>query len=182
MLHMPVRGLEAGILMSDVLLNAMHFRRIVIMKYSRRALLMLVGAAPVVALLPLKGRAATPPVYAEGGVAVDGTDVVAYFSEGRPVAGDPAITHDWNGATWRFTSEANRAAFAADPEAYAPQYGGYCSWAVSNGYTASTVPEAWKIVDGKLYLNFSKRIQRRWERDIPGRIAAADANWPSVLD
>ncbi|MEL6840644.1 MAG: YHS domain-containing (seleno)protein, partial [Pseudomonadota bacterium] len=59
--------------------------------------------------------------------------------------------------------------------------GGYCAFAVSQGYTASTIPEAWKIVDNKLYLNFSRRVQRRWERDIPGHIAAADANWPSVL-
>ena len=72
--------------------------------------------------------------------------------------------------------------FAADPEKYAPQYGGYCAWAVSQGYTASTDPEAWKIVDGKLYLNYSKSVQQTWEQDIPGNIAAGDGNWPKVLN
>ncbi len=152
------------------------------MTLTRRHALGLALAAPALGLLaPRVARAGTPPIYAEGGVAIDGTDPVAYFRDARPVAGDAAITHDWQGATWRFASAANRDAFAADPAAYAPQYGGYCAWAVAEGYTASTVPEAWRIVDGRLYLNYSRRIQRRWERDIPGHIAAADANWPGVL-
>ena len=87
----------------------------------------------------------------------------------------------WRGATWHFASDANRALFEADPLAFAPQYGGWCAWAVAEGYTASTVPDAWSIVDGRLYLNFSRSVQRRWERDIPGNIARADANWPGVL-
>ena len=156
------------------------------MALNRRAFLTLAVAAPAAGLAaPLLGSrtvaAAKPAVYADDGIAIDGSDPVAYFTEGRPVAGKADLTHDWMGVSWRFSSEENRAAFAANPEGYAPQYGGYCAYAVSEGYTASIVPEAWKIVDGKLYLNYSRRIQRRWERDIPGRIAAADANWPSVL-
>lgn len=151
------------------------------MPMTRRQLFSLVLAAPAVAAFAPSAMAATPEVYAEGGIAVDGTDVVAYFTDGAPTAGDATITHDYMGATWQFSSEANRDAFAADPEAYAPQYGGYCAYAVSQGYTASTVPEAWSIVDDKLYLNFSTSVKRRWERDIPGHIAAADVNWPSVL-
>jgi hypothetical protein len=151
------------------------------MPITRRYLLTLAVAAPAVAAFAPNAMAATPEVYAEGGIAVDGTDVVAYFIEGAPVAGDAAITHEHMGATWRFSSEANRDAFIADPAAYAPQYGGYCAYAVSQGYTASTVPEAWTIVDDKLYLNYSSGVKRRWERDIPGHIAAADANWPTVL-
>lgn len=151
------------------------------MSITRRHLFSLVIAAPVVAALAPHAMAATPEVYANDGIAVDGTDVVAYFTDGAPVAGDAAITHDYMGVTWQFSSEVNRAAFAADPEAYVPQYGGYCAYAVSQGYTASTVPEAWSIVDDKLYLNFSSGVKRRWERDIPGHIAAADANWPGVL-
>lgn len=147
---------------------------------TRRQTLAFVAALPAV-LAVRPALAATPEIYAEGGVAIDGTDPVAYFVDGGPVAGDPAITHQWKGATWRFASEANRAAFAADPEAYAPQFGGYCAWAVAEGYTASTVPDAWTIHDGKLYLNFSRRIRRRWERDIPGNVARGDANWPAVL-
>ena len=67
------------------------------------------------------------------------------------------------------------------PEKYAPQYGGYCAWAVSQGYTASSDPTAWKIVNGKLYLNYSVGVQRKWSEDIPGNIAKADSNWPNVL-
>ncbi len=141
----------------------------------------LIASGGVLLAAPSLLRAATAPVYSDRGVAVDGSDMVAYFTQGAPVKGSDAHTFDWNGVTWQFASAANRDAFAADPDAYAPQYGGYCAWAVSNGYTASTTPEAWKIVDGKLYLNYSRRVQRRWEQDIPARIAAADANWPAVL-
>ncbi|WP_147105743.1 YHS domain-containing (seleno)protein [Tateyamaria sp. syn59] len=148
---------------------------------SRRTVLTLAASLPAALLTARYAVASTPPVYANDGIAVDGSDVVAYFTEGTPVKGSADFTHTWNGVDWHFASAANRNTFAADPEAYAPQYGGYCAWAVSEGYTASTIPEAWKIVDGKLYLNFNRRIQRRWERDIPARIAAGDANWPGVL-
>lgn len=122
------------------------------------------------------------PVYQSFfGTAIDGTDPISYFTEGRPIEGSSDITHEWNGATWRFTSVENRDRFAASPEKFAPQYGGYCAWAVSRGYTASTDPEAWKIVDGKLYLNYSKSVQKQWEQNVPGNIAAANQNWPSVL-
>lgn len=152
------------------------------MNISRRHLLGLGAALPMIAVIAENAQAAgTPPVYAENNIAIDGTDPVAYFTQSRPVPGDPSITHNWMGVTWRFATEANRAAFVADPAAYAPQFGGYCAWAVSKGYTASTTPEAWKIVDGKLYLNYSKRIQRRWEKDVPGNIKKGNANWPDVL-
>ncbi|WP_425092471.1 YHS domain-containing (seleno)protein [Tropicimonas sp. S265A] len=149
---------------------------------SKRNFLQGVGLAVVAAPFAGPALAAEPPVFANGGQAIRGYDPVAYFKQGAPVRGTQAHTHRWNGAEWLFSSDANRAAFAADPEAFAPQYGGYCAWAVAEGYTASTVPEAWKIVDGKLYLNFSRRIQRRWERDIPGNIARGDGNWPAVLN
>ena len=145
---------------------------------------MLIAALLVVtqvAAFAPRAMAATPQINAEDGIAVDGTDVVAYFTQGAPVAGDPAIALDYMGVTWRFSSDANREAFTANPAAYAPQYGGYCAYAVSQGYTAPTVPEAWTIVDDKLYLNFSTSVKHRWERDIPGHIAAANANWPAVL-
>lgn len=152
------------------------------MPLPRRTLLLALPAAALALTLPSRASAGTPQIYAEDGIAMDGTDVVAYFTDARAVAGSPDITHVWRGATWRFASEENRAVFAANPEAYAPQYGGYCAYAVSEGYTAATVPEAWTIHDGKLYLNYSKRIQRRWAKDIPGRVKAADGNWPAVLD
>jgi YHS domain-containing protein len=119
-------------------------------------------------------------VYAESGVAIAGADPVAYFTEGAYVPGSDQFAYDWSGTTWYFASAANRDAFANDPTAYAPQYGGFCAWAVSQGYSAPVDPNAWKIVDGKLYLNFDRSVQARWERDIPGHIASADANWPEV--
>ena len=117
-----------------------------------------------------------------GSVAIDGTDPVAYFTEGKAVKGSSGFTHRWKGAAWRFKNAANRDAFAASPEKYSPQFGGYCAWAVSQGYTAGIDPEAWKIVRGKLYLNYSKGVQEQWVEDIPGNIAKAESNWPGVLD
>lgn len=151
------------------------------MQLTRRHLLTIAAASPAIMLSTRAAFAATPEIYAEGGIAVDGTDVVAYFTKGAPVAGDASITHDYMGATWQFSSEDNKAAFAADPAAYAPQYGGYCAFAVSKGATAPTAPDAWTIVDEKLYLNFSVGVRETWRTDIPGNIAKADANWPSVL-
>lgn len=117
-----------------------------------------------------------------GGTAAKGYDVVAYFEDGEAREGSADYTHEWRGATWRFASAAHRDAFAADPERYAPQYGGYCAYAVSKGKTADVDPQAWKIVDGKLYLNLSPKVQKLWEKDVPGHIAAADANWPEVAE
>jgi YHS domain-containing protein len=154
------------------------------MSLSRRRLTQLILAGATVGvplgtvLMPSAGRAQR--VFAEDGVAVRGTDVVAYFDEGRPVPGRADITHAWGGATWRFASAANRDRFAADPERYAPAYGGFCAYAVSEGYTAPIDPAAWRVVDGRLFLNYDRGTQRIWERDIPGRIARGDANWPGL--
>ena len=87
----------------------------------------------------------------------------------------------WQNVIWRFASAAHRDEFSRSPERFAPQFGGYCAWAVSRGYTADIDPEAWRIVDGKLYLNYSKRVQRMWEEDIAGNIAKAHEHWPGVL-
>lgn len=148
---------------------------------TRRSVLSAAALGALALLSARPARADAPAVYAEDGVAIGGTDPVAYFAEGAPRAGSAEHSLDWNGATWRFASAANRDAFAADPEAYAPQYGGYCAWAVAEGYTAPIDPEAWRIEDGRLFLNYSRRVQRRWERDVPGNIARADGNWPAVL-
>ena len=152
------------------------------MPLSRRHFLTVVGSLPLGVAFATGAMAQTAPIYSEDGIAIDGTDAVSYFTEGKPVKGNSKYSFQWNGVVWHFASADNRNAFSASPETYAPQYGGYCAYAVSEGYTASTIPEAWKIVDGKLYLNYSRRIQRRWERDVPRRIASADKNWPSVLN
>ena len=115
------------------------------------------------------------------GVAIKGYDPVAYFTDSKPVKGDSDFSFTWNGAEWRFASAAHRDLFAADPVKYAPQYGGYCAWAVSRGYTAGIDPEAWKIVNGRLYLNYSASVQKQWAEDIPGNVAKAEENWPKIL-
>src|SRR3546814_17172615 len=90
------------------------------------------------------------------------------------------LTHSYEGTVWRFATAANRDAFAADPALYAPQYGGYCAWAVAQGYTDPTDPAAWHIEGGKLYLTHSLSVQEDWEEDIPGNHVQGDANWPGL--
>ena len=136
----------------------------------------------VALVLATSAASAVEPVFSTStGGAIRGYDPVAYFTEGRPVEGESAHRFEWMGATWYFASAENRDAFEANPEKYAPRYGGYCAWAVSQGYTASIVPEAWRIVDGTLYLNYSLSVRERWVKDIPGNIAKADVNWPRLL-
>ena len=150
---------------------------------SRRSLagaFVLLGLSATAGVVWTGPAEAIDPVFTSEGAAIRGYDPVAYFAEGKPAKGSPDITYRFAGAEWRFASAANRDAFAADPRRYAPQYGGYCAWAVSQGYTAAIDPDAWRIEDGKLYLNYSRSVQRRWERDIPGNIAKADKNWPGL--
>jgi YHS domain-containing protein len=116
-----------------------------------------------------------------GNLAIKGYDAVAYFTEGKAVKGKKEHSFEWQDAVWRFASREHLEQFQADPEKYAPQYGGYCAWAVSQGETADIDPEAWKIVDGKLYMNYNQKIQKQWEEDIPGFIASADEQWPKLL-
>ena len=141
------------------------------------------GLTFLVLLLVPAALAEEPEIYTGFGssLAVGGYDTVAYFSEGQPVKGSKDFTLDYKGATWRFSSQENLVAFEQDPEAFAPQYGGYCAWAMANGDLAKGNPNFWRIVDGRLYLNISRGIQRKWEKDIPGFIEKADANWPGIL-
>jgi len=126
---------------------------------------------------------ALEPVYTGifSDLAVSGHDPVAYFTQGKPVKGNSEFSFDYQGVEWRFSSLENMQAFKAAPDEYAPQYGGYCAWAVSQGYTASADPDNWRIVDGKLYLNFNDSVQQDWEADIPGFIKLANENWPKLL-
>ena len=115
------------------------------------------------------------------GVAIRGYDPVAYFSEGKPTEGSSEFSFEWKDAEWRFASAENRDRFAANPEQFAPQYGGYCAYAVSQGGTANIDPAAWRIVDGKLYLNLSPKIQALWLKDRQRYIDAANENWPRLI-
>ena len=114
------------------------------------------------------------------GAAVHGYDVVAYFTEGKPVEGSGDYTASHDGAEYRFASAENRDLFAADPDAYAPQYGGYCAFGTAMGRKFDGDPNAWYIADNKLYLNVNKKVQERWLTDVPGFVKGADNNWPII--
>ncbi|MEL6266225.1 MAG: YHS domain-containing (seleno)protein [Pseudomonadota bacterium] len=146
---------------------------------TRRRVLALSLALPAAALAGTRALAG-PGVYTDWGVAIRGADPVAYFTEGAPVEGSARHILEWRGSTWHFASPANRDRFAADPLAYAPQFDGWCAWAVSRGKLASTDPTAWSIHEGQLYLNYSHAVQRRWLRDVPGNAARAHDRWPAL--
>ena len=114
------------------------------------------------------------------GDAIRGYDPVAYFSEGRPLKGRSEYSLEYQGATWLFSSAANRQAFQQMPEKYAPRYGGYCAYAVANGDTASAEPDLWTIHNGKLYLNYNRRINQEFRSNIDAYIKQADTNWPLI--
>jgi hypothetical protein len=147
----------------------------------RRGAVTTLFALGMLAAAALPAAAREERVNAEGGVAIRGYDPVAYFTEGRPVRGRAEFPHAWRGATWQFASAEHRDRFAAEPARYAPAYGGHCAWAASENYLAPIDPQAWRIVDGRLFLNYDRSVQRRWERDIPERITRGDRNWSSGL-
>lgn len=153
---------------------------------SRRAFLLLaaaLGASAATGFATLPVAAQVAPVYTGivRGVAVGGHDPVAYFTENKPVKGNPSIAFEHGGAQYHFASEANREAFKKEPAKYAPQYGGYCAWAVSQGYTAHGDPNAWTIHNGKLFLNYNQSVKANWEKDIPGNVTKSEANWPKLI-
>jgi YHS domain-containing protein len=148
-----------------------------------RNLIALLTAAIATTAIPHAALAKTDPIYTGifSNVALSGYDAVSYFTAGRPAKGSASFKTSYKGAEFHFSSAANLAKFKANPAAYAPQYGGYCAWAVSQNYTASGDPLVWKIVGGKLYLNYNRDIGNRWEKNIPGFIAAANRHWPKLL-
>lgn len=150
-------------------------RRLALRAIAGAALVLIVGALPALA-------AAKVNKTRFGGVAIEGYDPVAYFDQGEPIEGSADHSFEWQGATWRFASAEHRDLFTADPEKYAPQYGGFCAYAVSKGSIAGIDPEAWQIVDGRLYLQNSHKVLELWRQDVPGHIAAADENWPKLSE
>lgn len=120
----------------------------------------------------------------EGGsprAAIKGYDTVAYFTQNKPVKGKKEYSTDYKGAKWLFSSEENLQLFIDNPEKYAPQYGGYCAYAVSRNTTASVKPDVFNIHEGKLYLNYNKGVQKRWLKKLEKNIGKANNNWPELL-
>lgn len=113
-------------------------------------------------------------------LAIQGYDPVAYFTESKPMKGSADFTATYKNAIYHFANQENRDAFKADPTAYAPQYGGYCAFGVAMEKKFDTDPEAWKVVDGKLYLNLDKSVQQRWLADMDELITTANGNWTDI--
>ena len=144
------------------------------------ALAMLMFAVfALLSAFPMPARAGSIVYGAAKGPAIGGFDAVAYFTEGAPKEGDARYTHEWNGATWRFASPENRELFKAEPERYAPQYGGYCAFAMSSGGFSPGDAKRWRVEGGKLYLNANIFAQTLWENNVPGRVRDADGHWPA---
>lgn len=148
---------------------------------SRRRTLGMLAVSPVAAaLLPSTASARESDVF-QNPLAINGIDPVGYFEQRHPIPGTTEHKLSWNGAEWIFANQGNADKFDANPESYAPIFGGYCAFAASRGYIAPTIPEAWTIYDGRLYLNASLRAQELWLKDVPGNIRAGLENWPSIL-
>jgi YHS domain-containing protein len=121
-------------------------------------------------------------IFSTNGKAIRGYDVVAFFSESKPVQGNESFSYTWKDATWLFSSRENLELFKTNPEKYAPQYGGYCAYGMSGGYKAPTVIETWKIWNGKLYFNYNLKVQELWNKDQSGYVQKADINWEKVRE
>jgi YHS domain-containing protein len=137
---------------------------------------LLIGAS----LLLASHAFAIDPVFSTKDGAIRGYDPVAYFKMNKAVKGSKKYSTMWQGAEWHFSSQNNLDAFIAEPEKFAPQYGGYCAYGVAQGYTPEIDPHAFAVRDGKLYLNLSKVVLQRWKQDTPGYIAEANKNWPEL--
>lgn len=121
-------------------------------------------------------------VYVTDGTAINGYDAVAYFTENKPVKGNANFSAKWNNSTWVFASKENLEKFKASPEKYAPQFGGFCAFGMSRGYTAPTDPNAFTIVNDKLYLNYNLQVKEEWSKDRDNLINKADKNWSDLKD
>lgn len=123
---------------------------------------------------------AQDPTFTTDGIAIRGYDPVAYFTESAPVKGNKDYTYSWNGAVWQFKNQENLSAFKANPEKYAPQFGGFCAYGVSENHKSPTEPDAFTIVNDKLYLNYNVKVKQLWLKDRDARIEKAISNWATL--
>lgn len=130
--------------------------------------------------LSLNAFAADKAYFETSKGAINGYDAVAYFTKSAPVKGNKKYHYQWKNNNWYFSSAEHLAMFKESPEKYAPQYGGFCAFAAANNALAKTEPEAWSIVDGKLYLNYSLKVQGKWTKNQAGFIKKADKNWSGL--
>ncbi|MBH9576264.1 YHS domain-containing (seleno)protein [Inhella proteolytica] len=145
----------------------------------------LIASASLMAVLPSTAHAydthSTSALNVDAkGVAVSGYDVVAYQTVGAPTQGNASFMAKHEGATYLFSSAANRDLFTANPAKYVPAFGGFCAMGVALEKKLDGDPTAWRVVDGKLYLNVNKDVQKKWLEDVPGNIKNAQMTWPSI--
>jgi len=133
-----------------------------------------------VLLFGLPASAGSLVSQSSSGIAIKGYDPVAYFTENKAIKGSDEFSYRWLGATWNFVSAEHKEMFEADSIKYLPQYGGYCAASMTDGATYEADPEAWRVVDGMLYLNYSTRVMTKWAKDIPGNISVANVKWEQV--
>ena len=169
------RQVQAG---RDVTLESIpHLRGMNRLLYTLCVMFVVLGIGGA---LTLRGQG-VKAINARNDVAIQGYDVVAYFTDGKAVPGQASITAEAQGVTWRFATPAHRDLFVSEPAKYIPQFGGYCAYGVSRGYAVDIDPRAFAVLDGKLYLNYSLSVQRTWNGDRATFIERANGNWPTVL-
>jgi YHS domain-containing protein len=137
-------------------------------------------AGIVLLLLPLYSFAQTSEVFSNESGAIKGYDPVAFFTDSKAVKGTKEFSHEWYGATWHFATKKNKDLFVANPEKYAPQYGGYCAYGTADGHKAPTETDTWTIVDSKLYFNYNQNVKVAWNKDQANLIKKADEQWPKI--
>ena len=120
-------------------------------------------------------------VAGASGIALDGYDPVAFFTDKKPVHGDPGIATTYLGATYLFASTEHKNTFEGNPEKYVPQFGGYCAFGASIGALFPVDVNTWQIRDGKLYLNLNPSILEAFNKDFRGNIAKSEKNWPDLV-
>jgi YHS domain-containing protein len=138
----------------------------------------------IIAVLALftivQAKAQKAEIFAPSGKAIKGYDPVAFFKESKPVKGADSLSYTWKEATWLFSNRQNLEAFKADPDKYAPQYGGYCAYGLSQGHKAPTQTDTWTVVNDKLYFNYNSKVKELWTKDQPALIKTADEKWPEI--
>jgi len=148
--------------------------------YSKKVVMKSFSISLLLLIVSVSGFSQVTKYCNNNGIAIRGYDPVAYFLVQKPVEGSDAYTLDWSGSKWKFISQANLDSFTLAPLKYAPQYGGYCAYGVSENHTSPTDPKAWTIVNDKLYLNYSLEVKEYWLKDTVSRIKTANEYWPSL--
>jgi YHS domain-containing protein len=138
-------------------------------------------ALPLLATLCLAGSK-TLLNLDKSGLAIQGYDPVAFFTENKPVKGRKEFQSAYHGATYYFASADDKARFDKEPARYEPAYGGFCAYGVSRNKLVDVDPAAFQIVDGRLMLQYSKGVQKDFNKDVQGNVAKANAYWPGLVE